>query len=176
VSTILFAQKKDNEQFTVDVTKITFIEPGVGHEFALGRTTSFYARVGITATVAPYNSYSEKSYGFLTRGFFSGTGRVYYNAPKRADMGRNIEHNSANYFAWLFLIATQPINKWSSYSQNLNNPMINTGLVWGMQRNYPFGFSLDFNIGLGYVKVGYESGIAPISELNIGWWFGKKHS
>jgi len=169
-----YKQNKQNEQFTVDVTKVTFIEPGIGHEFALGRNTSVLARVGLTATLAS-NSYSEEYAGFLTRGLFSGSARAYYNAAKRADMGKNIAHNSANYIAILMMVATEPLNKWSNYDPNLNSSMLNAGVVWGLQRNYPFGLSLDLNIGLGYVKVGYESGITAIGEFTIGWWFGKKH-
>jgi hypothetical protein len=73
------------------------------------------------------------------------------------------------------MVATEPLNKWSNYDPNLNSSMLNVGVVWGLQRNYPFGLSLDLNIGLGYVKVGYESGITAIGEFTIGWWFGKKH-
>src|SRR5438034_772904 len=110
---------KENEQYTVGVTKATFIEPGVGHEFPLGRTTSLFARVGLTATVAT-NYYSDEYAGLLSRGFFSASARAYYNAEKRADQDKNVDHNSANYFALLALVATSPLNKWSNYDPQLN--------------------------------------------------------
>ena len=71
-------------------------------------------------------------------------------------------------------MGSQPLNKGGDYNSQLNNGLLNTGVVWGFQRNYPSHFSLDLNIGLGYVKAGTVNGISPIGELNIGFWLGKK--
>ena len=171
-SPILLAQKERDEQWVVNVTKITFIEPGLAHEFPLGRSATFFLRAGMTVTLA--TDYFDQITGVLFRPFVSGSGRVYYNFAKREDQGKNINKNSANYFALLAIVATEPLNKGTDYDPSLNNTILNTGVVWGMQRNYPSGFSLDLNIGIGYAKVGDISGLSPVGEFNIGWWFGKK--
>lgn len=167
-----YRNKKASEQFTTDVTKITFIEPGIGHEFAVGRNTSFFLRGGMTAT--PARDYDGEVTGLLYRPFLSTSYRAYYNAAKRMEMEKNTERNSANYIALLFLGYSSPLNPGHDYDHSYNNVMINTGVVWGMQRNYPSGFSLDLNLGLGYQKVGDISGLNLIGEFNIGWCLGKK--
>jgi len=167
----VFAQNP-KEAFTVNVTKVTFIEPGIAHELPLGRTSSFFMRGGLTATLAE-NFYGGNS--FLVRPFVSSSLRAYYNSEKRKLKELNIANNSANYFALLLIVATSPINKTEDYDPGHNEALFNSGLVWGMQRNYPSGFSLDLNIGAGYLKGGTSKGFGPVAELNIGWVIGKKH-
>ena len=166
------AQGKEKEQNTVGVTKITFMEPGISHEFPVGRSQSFFIRGGLTATLA--TDYYDEITGVLFRLFGSTSYRVYYNFDKRNLQEKNTARNSANYFALLVLAATSPLNKDTDYTPRLNKGLLNTGIVWGFQRNYPSRFSLDLNIGLGYVKAGTLDGFSPIGELNIGLWLGKK--
>jgi hypothetical protein len=169
-----FAQGKEKQQFTEHVTKLTFLEPGIAHEFPVGRVQSFFLRTGMTATLANDN-YNEEIAGVLLRLFGSASFRVYYNSEKRLLDEKNVSRNSANYFALLFLSATKPLNSPDFYyDQRLNNALINAGLVWGIQRNFPSRFSLDLNIGLGYVKAGSLTGLSPLGELNLGFWLGKK--
>ena len=169
----LFAQHEQKERLTEPVTKITFIEPGIAHEFPLGRSTTFFLRGGLTATLA--TDYNDEIKGVLFRPFVSGSFRAYYNFAKRNLMERNTAKNSANYIGFLYLNATSPLNKGTDYDLDLNKSLLNAGVVWGLQRNYPSGFSLDLNIGPGYVKGGNTSGFSIIGEFNIGWWFGKKN-
>ncbi|HEY6505029.1 MAG TPA: hypothetical protein VIZ28_13720 [Chitinophagaceae bacterium] len=171
--TSLLAQKEPGERLTESVTKITFIEPGIAHEFPLGKSTTFFLRGGVTATLA--SDYYDEITGVLFRPFASGSFRTYYNFAKRNMMEKNVARNSANYFALLVLAATSPLNKGTDYDPDFNKALLNTGVVWGLQRNYPSGFSLDLNIGLGYVKAGHTDGLSVIGEINIGWWLGKKN-
>ena len=167
-----FTQEK--EQNTTNVSKATIIEPGFAHEFPAGRNQTFFARAGITATFDNNDPYGGSSLGkILFRGFVSGSFRVYYNFEKRKLKEKNTDRNSANYFALLTIVATKPFNK-PKYDMRLDNPILNAGIVWGLQRNFPSRFSLDLNIGLGYGKVGSETGIIPIGEFNIGFWLGEK--
>lgn len=166
------SQEQESEQKTVSVTKITIIEPGLSHEFPAGRSQTLFIRGGLTATLA--TDYYDQINGVLFRLFGSTSYRVYYNFEKRKLQEKNIAKNSANYFALLVLVGSQPLNKGGEYDPELNNGLLNTGIVWGFQRNYPSHFSLDLNIGLGYVKAGTVNGISPIGELNIGFWLGKK--
>ena len=52
------------------------------------------------------------------------------------------------------------------------------GAVWGIQRNYPRRFSLDLNVGLGYLynAASYQNNnsIWPIAQFTLGIWLNKK--
>ena len=169
----LFAQKENGEKWVVNVTKVTFIEPGLAHEFPLGRSSTFFIRGGMTVSLAA-DEFNEEIAGVLFRPFAAGSARVYYNFAKREAKEKNIERNSANYIALLGIVAGKPVNQGTDYDPNLNNSMLNAGIVWGMQRNYPSGFSLDLNIGIGYAKIGHTSGLSAVGEFNIGWCLGGK--
>jgi len=169
---ITFSQDSEDRPVTEGVTKITFIEPGIAHEFPLGPSTTFFLRGGMTASLAL--SYYNEIARILFRPFVSSSFRVYYNFRKRALMEKNTARNSANYVALLALFATSPLNKGNDYDPVYNKTLVNTGFVWGMQRNYPSGFSLDLNIGIGYLRSGSDLLIGGVGELNIGWWLGKK--
>ena len=173
LTNLAFAQGDGDRPVTEGVTKITFIEPGIAHEFPLGTSTTFFLRGGMTASLAL--DYYDEIAEVLFRGFVSSSFRVYYNFRKRGMLEKNTAKNSANYVAVLGILASSPINKGDDYDPVYNETLFNTGVVWGMQRNYPSGFSLDLNIGLGYVKRGSEFLISPLGELNIGWWLGKKN-
>jgi len=165
-------QEKQNEQKTVPVSKITILEPGISHEFPAGKSQTFFIRGGLMTTLA--TDYYNDITGVLFRLFGSTSYRVYYNFEKRFQQEKNTAGNSANYFALLVLVGSQPLNKDTDYDPQLNKGLLNTGVVWGFQRNYTSHFSLDLNIGLGYVKAGTLNGISPIGELNIGFWLGNK--
>lgn len=170
----LFSQQEQQNPYTEPVTKITFIEPGIAHEFPLGKSVTFFLRGGLTATTAV--DYNDNFKGLLFRPFGAGSLRAYYNFAKRDLREKNTAKNSANYFAFLLIAATPPLNKDTNYDQDLNKTLINTGVVWGLQRNYPSNFSLDLNVGLGYVAAGNTSGLGLIGEFNIGWWLGKRYT
>ena len=68
-----------------------------------------------------------------------------------------------------------------------NYRLINSfGLAWGFQRNYKKRFSLDFYFGLAflfaksiaktYPQIVHENfkQLAPMSQLNIGYWLNKR--
>lgn len=167
-----YAQENEAEQKTVGVTKITIIEPGIAHEFPAGKSQTFFLRGGLTVSLA--TDYYDEIAGVLFRLFGSASYRVYYNFAKRNLEGKNTANNSANYIAFLVLVGSQPLNKDTDYDLRLNNGILNTGVVWGIQRNYRKHFSLDLNLGLGYVKAGSLDGFSPIGEFNIGFWLGKK--
>jgi hypothetical protein len=171
LTSMAFAQYKDRP-VTEGVTKITFLEPGIAHEFPLGTSTTFFLRGGMTASLA-LDDYYYDDIKVLFRLFAASSFRAYYNFRKRELLEKNTAKNSANYVALLAILASPPLNKGNDYDPTYNNTLLNTGVVWGMQRNYPSGFSLDLNIGLGYVKSGSDMLISPVGELNIGWWLGK---
>ena len=60
-----------------------------------------------------------------------------------------------------------------------NSQLINIlGVVWGMQRNYASRFSLDLNIGAGYLfnATGYSNNnsVQPMSQFTLGIWLNRK--
>ena len=73
------------------------------------------------------------------------------------------------------------------YFENNRRPINTAGIVWGMQRNYKSRFSLDFNVGLGYLfttatlpdnnghtikeNVGK---LSSVGQLNLGFWLNKR--
>ena len=166
------ASQKRYGMYTNDVFKVTVIEPGLSYEFGLGKNTTLFLRGGMTATLA--TDYNDNITGVLFRPFLPASHRTYYNFRKRELIEKNISNNTGNYFAFLLMAATKPINEGKDYHRSQNNNIINAGFVWGMQRNYASRFSLNLNIGLGYRKMGYEEGIMPIGELNIGFWLNRR--
>jgi hypothetical protein len=168
------AQEKDDSRNVTSVTKITFLEPGVAQELALGKSITVMFRAGITATLA-VDEYEEEITGLLPR-IFGGTSlRTYYNFKKRNEEEKNTNNNSANYISLLGMYSTKPLSKRTDYDQDFNNPLLNLGIVWGMQRNYPSGFSLDLNIGPGYASAGKAiSSFTVVGEFTLGWRLGKK--
>src|SRR5690606_37975213 len=115
-----------------------------------------HSRIGFTPTIA--TDYNNELTGLLIRPFVSLSFRNYFNFHKRELMEKNIRRNSGNYFALLTMVASKPLNQDKDYDENLNNRMVNVGIVWGMQRNFSSRFSLDLNIGAGYAKMGHSSG------------------
>lgn len=169
----LKAQRTDGEKNVNSVTKITFLEPGLAQEIAIGNSTTIMLRAGLTATLA-VDEYDDEITGLLPRIFGSSSLRTYYNFKKRNEQEKNTTNNSANYVGLLALYSTKPLTKRTDYDLDLNNPILNLGIVWGMQRNYPSGFSLDLNIGPGYARAGNViSNFAVVGEFTLGWRLGK---
>ena len=166
-----FAQRNEREQFTVPLTRVTFFEPGISHQIPAGRAQSFVIRAGLTVT-ADIDESSQR-FGLLPRFFGSSSFRVYYNDEKRKARGLNTARNSANYFALLGLLSSKPLGR-EPYNPDLNSLLLNAGFVWGLQRNYHSRFSLDLNLGLGYLRSKNTSGFGPVGEFNLGFWLGKK--
>ena len=49
------------------------------------------------------------------------------------------------------------------------------GLIYGIQRTYPKGFSFDVSTGVGYyLGDGVPSGYGPILNLKVGWVLTKR--
>ena len=110
LTNMAFAQYKDDRPVTEGVTKITFLEPGIAHEFPLGTSTSFFLRGGMTASLA-VDDYYYDDIKVLFRLFAASSLRVYYNFRKRGLLEKNTAKNSANYVALLAILASPPLIK-----------------------------------------------------------------
>lgn len=75
--------------------------------------------------------------------------KYYYNIPKRAENGKNIKNNSANYFG----LQVRYIPDWFVISNDKNvslSNQINFIPTYGFRRNFAENFNYEFKAGLGY--------------------------
>ncbi len=175
-----------SEIHTENVTKITFLNPGISYERSIARLQTLYAQVFMN-TSATF-SYSS-SLGNNTKIYFDPAltiqYRYYYNGKRRFEKDKRIEMNSMNYFTTVFegVLSKRPFV--TGIEEN-NYRLINSlGLAWGFQRNYKKHFSLDLFFGLAvlfakstrtYPRTFQENvtQLAPMSQLNIGYWLNKR--
>jgi len=75
----------------------------------------------------------------------------------------------------------------SNFVEDKRRPITTVGLAWGIQRNYPKHFSLDLNLGLGWLftKVSLPDGngqpytdhtneFTSIGQITLGFWLNKR--
>ncbi|MBS4066614.1 MAG: hypothetical protein KGZ74_18780, partial [Chitinophagaceae bacterium] len=150
--------------------------------FPVGYKSTIKARAAITATIAT-EEYGENKVRLFPRPLIGMSYRKYYNFERREDNRLNTKRNSANYIGVIFLYATKPFNfnkkselignnQYSYY--DITRTLLNTGVVWGIQRNYNSRFSLDLNLGAGYVESGNVQGLSFIGEFTLGFWLNKR--
>jgi hypothetical protein len=188
---ICFCQDKDDNESegTTDVSKVTILNPGVSYEKRIGKLFTVYGQAFMNFTFAA--SYST-TFGGNVYVYFDPAltlqPRYYYNFKKMEEKGRRTEMNSMNYVClfWQTVLSRAPISD-SYYTQD-NRRAINTiALCWGLQRNLPKRFSVDLNIGPGYLfakSITLDGGAQRITknagqftlagQLNIGFWLNKR--
>ncbi|MBY0479503.1 MAG: DUF3575 domain-containing protein [Chitinophagaceae bacterium] len=163
-----------NEKLTKNVLSVTFLDPGIAFETSLSNHFTAKFRTGITGTFQRNYVVPNQQYAVFVRSFISASGRYYYNFKKRTEKGKNTDRNSANY------IAVLGIYGFSSFTENdpiyliESTRQINAGVVWGMQRNYKNRFSLDLNLGVGYLGTPVTNNFGLMGEFTLGIWLGKK--
>ena len=172
-----------------DITKATFFAPGISYEKRVGK---FQALVGqaflATAFAFSYSSSFGSNFYYSIDPALSLQYRYYYNKNKRVAKGKRTEKNSLNYVSAMTETSYSKNSISSSYlTEDDRRPLYSFGIAWGFQRNYPKHFSLDLNIGGGYI---YASSTTPdylgqpikvnagrfttISGLTLGFWLNKK--
>ena len=161
------------EGSVTSIFKLNFFAPGVSYEQRIAQYQTLFTAGFLDFSFANTSDPGENTLRvFLTSSFNAGL-RHYYNINKRNRKGLNTAMNSANYISPVY-IGRRVLNddnvdrRW--YSQ--------LGLVWGIQRNAPKGFSLDLNLGLGYIfDEQFDSNNSPVSvigQLSLGFWLGKR--
>lgn len=168
-----------NEQGVVNLTKISFLSPGVSYEQKIGRFQTLYGCAFFNPSgYFGYSSTLGTSSHLYLDPAITIQYRYYYNAFRRGTKGRNIDMNNLNYVA--------PVFKTTFNAENSQRSIHKTGIVWGLQRNYRRRFSLDLNIGLGYAfgrEGRAESGeitgeqiseFTTIGQLNLGIWLNAR--
>ena len=115
--------------------------------------------------------------------------RYYYNAEKRSEKNKRTEMNSMNYVGGLVQTVFTDVAYTDDHVHEDKRRPINTiGIIWGLQRNGSKHFSLDLNLGVGYVfgkgtKLDevtwtlYSSAVSEVTaiiSLNLGFWLTSK--
>lgn len=179
--------QNNNEADIVDITKVTFFAPGVSYEKRVGEFQSVYGHI-FTSTFLSFDHSSSLG----NTSFFSLDPavnlqyRYYYNSEKRAIKGKTTEMNNLNYIGPVFEAVFSKKSISTSYVVENNRRAIYTlGFLWGMQRNYNSRFSLDLNLGLGYLftKGTLENStqaknigqFTSIGQLHLGFWLNKRN-
>lgn len=182
------SQEKSNTDI-INITKITFLNPGISHERRLAKLQSLYLQAFLnTSANFSYSSSLGTSAGIYFDPAFTVQYRYYYNAGKREARGKTTAMNNLNYLSPVFEMTLSKNRLASSdYAEENLRPINRIELVWGMQRNYKKHFSLDFNLGIGWLfakgttlnDIGEKisnNHSEPIigGQLNLGFWLGKR--
>lgn len=179
-----FAQDKH----TTDVTRISFLNPGVSYEKSIGRSQTLQARAFMASSFSfSYSMALGTDWYLHLDPALSLQYRYYYNHQARQKKEKRTEMNSMNYISPLFetVFSKNRINM-DHPLETERRPIHTAGLVWGVQRNYQKHFSLDFHLGAGYTftkvmaqgtdeKVKFNvDNFTPIAQLTLGFWLNKK--
>lgn len=184
-----FSQSGD-EQHTTDVFKVTILEPGISFEKSTGRNQTAVAKMGVSfsGSFTSSSSMGDKATFVLDPALTLGY-RFYYNYNKREEKGKRTAMNSLNYLSPVFETSYSKNAISSNYLVEEKRRLMNTvGLVWGIQRNYMKRFSLDLQLGAGYLfansmESGSGSGntihkmagrATTIGRLSLGIWLNRK--
>ncbi len=169
----LLAQKAENDGVS-NVFKVNFLYPGISYEQKILKftTINFIGYMNILATTQSGLSNEIQKVYFCPA--FNLEIRNYYNYKRRQRKGLRTEMNSMNYAGPIFN------GNYIKVSDKAGSRLVNVvGAVWGMQRNYPKRFSLDFNLGLGYLfnapVFKNNNSLFPLAQLNLGFWLNKKN-
>ena len=174
---------------TQNVSRVTFLSPGLSFEKSIGLTQT----VLLHAFISPSYEFSKSdALGTQSRFYLDPTFdlyyRYYYNAPRRSDAGKITTLNNMNYFAALgeVIFSKRPLG--GSYESAEVRLLKKVGVVWGLQRNFPSRFSLDFCFGPGLMfgeatymdEVGnyYKKNVSrftPVAQLTLGLWLNRRY-
>lgn len=103
-------------------------------------------------------------------------------------MEKRTEMNSMNYIAFISEVIFSKMGLSDDYFDEENRrPITRLGVGWGLQRNYRQRFSLDLNLGLGYMfgkgttydyynqaKEKTVSMPTMMGQINIGFWLNRR--
>lgn len=189
LSSALCSAQKETSADVTNVTKGTFLSPGISYEARIGKFQTVYLQ-GFMSTSA-YFSYSSAlgtDAGISFDPAITGQYRYYYNAGRRQSNGKRTEMNSMNYVGgiWETLFSKNGVTS-SSFDEESRRPIHSFGAIWGLQRNYNSRFSLDLNLGLGYLFTkGTElneggrfvsvdqSMFTPLGQFTLGFWLNRR--
>jgi hypothetical protein len=181
---------QDKEAFIVtDVTKLTFLNPGISYEKAIGKFQTLYGQAFMNTSISySYSSSLGTNSDISFDPALTLQYRYYFNFKRREQAGKRTEMNNLNYIAPVFqtYFSRGGISS-DYYNEQKRRAITAIGALWGIQRNYPKRFSLDLNLGLGYLftkgttlnnagevvkkNVGL---VTALGQLNLGFWLNKR--
>lgn len=152
LSTSSFAQEKMQTDI-VNITKATFLNLGISYEKRVAKFQSLLGQAFINTSFSiGYSSSLGNTSSITFDPALSFQYRYYYNYERRQKKGKRTEMNSLNYLSpTIETIFSKERISTSHYIENNRRPISTIGVVWGIQRNYKKRFSLDFNLGFGYL-------------------------
>ena len=182
--------QKENQSDVTNVAKVTIINPGFSFEQRIGKHQTLYGQVFMN-TAFSFN-YSS-TFGGSTKVYFDPAVtlqyRYYYNINRRLNAEKRIDMNSLNYVGavWETVFSKQNIGQ-RNYDELKARPINKVGVVWGFQRNYKSRFSLDVNVGPGYLFAKQTTSYiyanptvketigqpTILGQVNIGIWLNKR--
>lgn len=173
-----------------DLTKVAILDPGISQEKRMAKYQSLFVQLFLSPDIEiGYSSSLGNTSSFNIDPVLGFQYRYYYNAARREAKKKKTGNNNLNYFAPVYQLIYSKKRISSSYYEETKRRAINVaGLVWGLQRNFPRQFSLDLNLGLGYLftsvtypdyltgqpVAGHDSQLTGIVQLTIGFWLKKK--
>lgn len=189
ISINCFSQNNEAANIS-DVTKINIFSPGISYEKRTGKFQSFYAQA--YGALSAFLAVSGPSGPGTRSGLYIEPAvaiqyRYYYNYKQREAKGKRTEMNSLNYVCpiWQTVFSNASIS--SDYlTENKKRALNLFGVAWGLQRNYKKRFSLDLNLGAGYVFAKTTTTISgqlvnknigkatTMGQLTLGFWINKK--
>jgi hypothetical protein len=186
ITTSCYSQTQSNVR---DITKFNFLNPGVSYEKSVNKNQTLF----FNGFINPFFTFTVSgslgnSSSILFEPSFNTQYRFYYNSINREKKGQTTTFNNLNYVAPVYEIFYTKRNFLANYVSETKARSVNKiGVVWGLQRNYAKRFSLDINIGLGYlftkgttidnignlVKTNINQATL-LGHLNLGFWLNKK--
>lgn len=182
-----FCQEKTE---IINLTKITFLNPGIGREISTARLQSIYLQVFLnTSAYFSWSSTLGTNGGVYFDPALTIQYRYYYNSARRTAKGKRTETNNLNYLGSVLQTVFSNGALSDKYVHEENRRPINSiGAVWGIQRNGRKRFSFDLNLGIGYVFAkgtkydvitgsSYSSPVSQfttLGQLNLGFWVNQR--
>lgn len=168
-----FAQDTQPDFSVSNVLKLNILLPGVSYEQVIGKYQTFNFGVYMDGIITDEIESSNGESNLILTPTFNLEFRNYYNLNKRNAKGKRTALNTGDYIAPLYLARYSPTFYFSDRIL-----VHQVGAVWGFQRNYPKGFSLDLNGGLVYTfnakKYYYYDPIELVIQAKIGFWLGRR--
>lgn len=188
ISSDCFSQNKEKTE-TTNITKVTFITPGASYEKKAGKFQSIFFEA--FASISGYMAFSTNQEPGTRTGLYIAPAlalqyRYYYNSARRKAKGKRTEMNSSNYVCSKFQTVFSNGSISPAYLTENRRRAINMfGIAWGIQRNYKRRFSLDINLGGGYLftkvtatttgqLINKNVGkFTSVGEIRLGFWLNK---
>lgn len=149
--------------------KINFLTPGFVYEHGFSTKNTLYSEIATGLGYRSNDFYAESTFYFSP--FIQEQFRHYYNLEKRAGKGKRTAHNSGNFIGMAAIYNFKSVSTNSNFSEYV--PSFSIAPVWGFQRTYKRKFNLEINLGAGVNFDKYDTDVAIVANLTLGWVIGK---